>query len=368
MFDGEGNLTAEGLNILDQLENDQMLKGYSFGDYLSENDPDLYNWATSENMYNYSTDALGNNTNAQMVREMLGTGDEKYTGVERLAGLTEGELSEQYNKLKSAVDSVRDWMNGGKTKQEDAVNNYTAVINDMIALYGLENDFDQLLKEKGYENVNDFINKALEAYASAGTETSNAVFDKAGGYYNIGLVSPSINYEDEIKLFDDLVVNLATMVKDKRDNFYGEEISKGAVQSSYNSNIWDNKTYSDFMMSDGKRVSYLSSATLKGGSNIRNVDGDNFTITYDGKDYSLEAGKETLDAKTVVEVNKYVRESAGRQLRKGDVFIYNDRLWVITNKGTARVVQDQWLRNDAKNLMGKLGGINVEDVAKGVKK
>ena len=48
LFDKAGNITQEGIDFFDMLEHDQHLNAYSFADYLSEADKELYEWGRSE--------------------------------------------------------------------------------------------------------------------------------------------------------------------------------------------------------------------------------------------------------------------------------------------------------------------------------
>ena len=72
IVDDEGNITAAGKNYFDFLENyaaTRQGKGPSWEEYLSENNPELLDWAKTYNPYNYTADP----TNAGTFRTVYGT-------------------------------------------------------------------------------------------------------------------------------------------------------------------------------------------------------------------------------------------------------------------------------------------------------
>lgn len=92
MFDKNGNLTIKGVDFYDQMMNQFANEGteVSFGQWLSENDSDLYNWATSYNPYNYTE--AGTNVGTFKTMVGLSSTDEKYSFIERFGGLTKKEV------------------------------------------------------------------------------------------------------------------------------------------------------------------------------------------------------------------------------------------------------------------------------------
>lgn len=105
IYDVDNNLTVKGVDFFDQLENQLANQGgYSWGDYLSETDEELYKWATEYNPYNYT----GDGTNAGTLRTMYGMAstDQTYTFAERYAGMTEDELDTMLNDFTASLGSI----------------------------------------------------------------------------------------------------------------------------------------------------------------------------------------------------------------------------------------------------------------------
>ena len=108
LFDDKGQLTMRGADFYDQMFNAQSQLGdeNSFGRFLSETDPELYDWAQTYNPYDY-TEA---GTNFGSFKTMVGltSTDETYKFAERYGGFTKSELDRVYNKFTSKAEMLAD--------------------------------------------------------------------------------------------------------------------------------------------------------------------------------------------------------------------------------------------------------------------
>lgn len=135
---GEYELTLKGVDWYDRIENQlNGLQGnkdfkdagnYTFGEYLSQTDEDLLNWAQSYNPWNY-TEA---GTNAGTFKTMYGMAstDTSYAFAERFGGLTKGELEQGFKDFSEAMDV------GNRDKLTDSV-------FDLIGKFGLKDEFEE---------------------------------------------------------------------------------------------------------------------------------------------------------------------------------------------------------------------------------
>lgn len=168
LYDEQGNLTRAGVDFFDQLEHDDVLMDYSFGDYLQAEDPDLYNWAVSDNPYNFAQNRAGLNINDATFREMVGQSslDEQYTYLENQYGLDNGELNNMLNFFTVANDMIVKHVEKGKIDRdylETIATNYAAELGRLILELGLSERFNAELTELGYSDVNTFMQTQIDA-------------------------------------------------------------------------------------------------------------------------------------------------------------------------------------------------------------
>jgi hypothetical protein len=106
MYDEQGNLTEQGKDIYDVIENYLPQSGYtSLQDYLESTDNDLANWASSYNQYDSSS-----GTNAGQFKELVGldASDVSYTNVEKLARMDDSQLYDEYKPMLTSLDALTD--------------------------------------------------------------------------------------------------------------------------------------------------------------------------------------------------------------------------------------------------------------------
>lgn len=145
LVDDQGNLTLKGVDFYDQIENAMATQGgYSFGEYLSETNPELLDWANSYNPYNY-TDA---GTNAGTFNTMTGrmSTDYLYSFAERFGGMSEKEINNLYSNFQESSQSLVDAINnddGYDSKNiVKSVNDMFGDLSKMAEDLGIDADFE----------------------------------------------------------------------------------------------------------------------------------------------------------------------------------------------------------------------------------
>lgn len=105
IVDEEGNITSAGTNYFDLLENYAATRigvGPSWEEYLSEQNPELYEWAKTYNPYANTDDP----SFAGAFKNMYGTTstDYQYTFIERFGGLSEQEISNRFKDFDKVLN------------------------------------------------------------------------------------------------------------------------------------------------------------------------------------------------------------------------------------------------------------------------
>lgn len=183
VFDGNGNLTQAGIDFFDMLEHDDVLSNYSFSDYLRENDKELYNWATSENQYDFAPNAAGLNIKDGMFRRMVGQSslDEQYSFLERAYGLNDGEIKTLFsgleNKANELIESLQSFKNDtsfeldltntyelDNEKINESTKSFIDELDKLVSDLGLSKEFDRIVSEAGYDNLESYIRRSILDY------------------------------------------------------------------------------------------------------------------------------------------------------------------------------------------------------------
>lgn len=164
MFDKDGNLTLQGVDIYDMIENDLSSRGYkSFGSYLAEQDEanktNLVEWATSYNPYDYN----GALTNAESFKELMGMSstDDKYLFIERFGGMSEedinrviGNFDEHIANIDNAINSIQD---ANASSVKSAINEMLDDMDKTFEKYGIS--------DSGIQKYKDVLNRDFEDLA-----------------------------------------------------------------------------------------------------------------------------------------------------------------------------------------------------------
>ena len=176
IVDDEGNITAAGKNYFDFLENYAATregKGPSWEQYLSENNPELLDWAKTYNPYNYTDDP----TNAGTFRTVYGTAstDYKYTFLEEYGGLSKKEIDTTFGEMTSIMNKSVDDINTSDVK-------------------GLISSYRQLAEQMGYDSDRvdwGSIEQQADVYLQQIKEYDEEIKSKktaegVGGFYGFG--------------------------------------------------------------------------------------------------------------------------------------------------------------------------------------
>lgn len=183
LYDEDDNLTIRGADFFDQMENElaDTGKGLSFGEYLSEANPDLLDWSMTYNPY----DVTEARTNAGSFKTMFGmtSKDEEYTWAERLGGFTSGELENTFSKFtdyaKEYSEIVDKTGGGARNKRKAAITKDMA--NEVLRLtdeLGITNDIEETIGV----SIKDLALQIEESY-----EGMFSGWDLAGNFFeNLG--------------------------------------------------------------------------------------------------------------------------------------------------------------------------------------
>lgn len=398
LFDSAGNLTTSGRAFFEQMEYDQLLRNYSFSNYLSENDPDLYNWARSNNPYDYAPNAIGESTIAGTFNRMTGreSYDEVFTGADALLGLSEGSVEKLFTPVSTSYESLMSAIESGDEEDiESAISSFSKNVSNIINTFDLEKDLLDGLREQGYDynNVEEFIKDVIIEHNTGTKTTSQALkelgftvssADGLGGFID-SVVNETSNFFDSFLVdysgspvdlqgndrdtntdhvknaYANLVSTLFNYVSNQRATneqaFYGKEMSTGGIIESYDPMTSKHESYYTYLLGNGKDASFLSSAKSMGRKiKDKKVDnfkekGDNFEIEYEGQTFKLEVGDKTLESSVTQMLADKVSVSMGRPLQTGDVFFYQNGFWIVTEDGSVRNVKRRFANKDYDRLL-----------------
>lgn len=182
LYDEQGNLTVAGVEFFDFLENALATQGgYSWGNFLSENYSDVYDWATSYNPYNYTQEG----TQAGTFRTMTGrmSTDYLYSFAERFGGLTQSQIDDMYQEYNDKVQQLTSDIEAhGKDKGKGYISDITSMfssLQDMAKDLGIDADLEQ---EMGmtWDDLTNQLNTYLNQAQSSGEMAGNWFADFLG--------------------------------------------------------------------------------------------------------------------------------------------------------------------------------------------
>lgn len=151
MFDAYGNLTSVGSDFYDQMFNDLATKNskFSFGNWLAENNSELFDWATANSPYAYTQGG----TNLAAFKTLVGmkSTDEQYSFIERAGGLSHSQIDEMFSKFTDKAATLDERLKQGKSKDnikefEGMVSEIEAITDSLGITEQLENDIGTDLK------------------------------------------------------------------------------------------------------------------------------------------------------------------------------------------------------------------------------
>ena len=190
LFDDKGNLTFRGVDFFDQMQNqfaNEQNRGItSFGRYLAENNPELYEWSKTYNPYNYTEAGTNQGTFKTMVG-MTST-DADYAFAERMGGLSSGQIKELYSDFANLTSSF-DELDASKdaSKIVKQMKETTDELFGMLQQLGIDDD----LREVGVdENLMNTIfveaTNAIKSNKKMNNEWWSSVLISAGAGALIG--------------------------------------------------------------------------------------------------------------------------------------------------------------------------------------
>lgn len=149
LYDEQGNLTIKGADFFDQMLN-QLAdegRGISFGQWLAENNQELYDWSQSYNPYNY-TEASSNEGSFKTMVGLTST-DEKYTFMERFGGLSKSEVDKMYSRFTGKLTELNNKINESSGRDtKEFINEFTdltAEIGKLAEQLGIDADIENEL-------------------------------------------------------------------------------------------------------------------------------------------------------------------------------------------------------------------------------
>lgn len=149
LYDDKDNLTIKGADFFDQMFNQLAYegRGVSFGQWLAENNQELYDWSQSYNPYDY-TEARSNEGSFKTMVGLTST-DEKYTFMERFGGLTKSEVDGMYSRFTNKLTELNDKVNksSGRNSKEliKEFTDLTAEIETLTNNLGITDDIESEL-------------------------------------------------------------------------------------------------------------------------------------------------------------------------------------------------------------------------------
>ena len=359
---GRGTLNEIGTNFFDMIMNNQAMQGYTFGDYLKETDPDLWEWANAYNEYDAEYDS-----NKNYIRELLGMerDDYQYTTEDFVKGLSDEERAVYENtkyeefmaKLDAALNSYEESISGMTYTGEEGIQ-LRKDLNNLAEEYGLDvtlvdTYMDNISKLREYKNIEQEI-KNYENLIS--TAVAGGMAESLSTYYEL-----KKDAENRLK---------AMGTKKSLQSAADKAKAKIINASGFTKMDTGNKTGSKFVNKDKSgnyimetstgSVTYVPNVELSKNTRIRDKTNDNFSVKIDGSTYHLEVAEGKLDTSLQSEIATYYKQAFGRELKQGDIFLYNGEIYVVTvdkKNGNAiasiRQVKQQGLSSSYKKLRDK---------------
>ena len=132
LYDESGNLTIKGADFFDQMINQLAYegRGISFGQWLAENNQELYDWSQSYNPYDYTE--AGSNLGSFKTIVGLTSTDEKYTFMERFGGLSKSQIDKMYSGFTSKLTELNSKvMQSSGRDTKEITNEFTGLMTEI---------------------------------------------------------------------------------------------------------------------------------------------------------------------------------------------------------------------------------------------
>lgn len=169
MYDEQGRLTLQALDLYDFVENDLATEGgrYTFGKYLSEQDEanktNLLEWATSYNPYDYTSP-----TNAAQFKELVGLSpdDDKYEFIESFGRMTDEEVDGYIGNITTKVDKFAnsDFTNMSNEQIKKVYEDFSSELTNFANKLGIDVNTEDILNTlSDYSSDKDMLS-SLKTY------------------------------------------------------------------------------------------------------------------------------------------------------------------------------------------------------------
>lgn len=174
-YDENKSLTAVGTDFFDQMINEAAnlnIPGVqSFGEWLKGSDAELYDWATSDDAFNYTL--RGNNMGTfQQYVGMMST-DQQYQFVERYGGMSSEEVKGLFGNIETkANDIAKRITEKGGTDTKAIANDYKGLISEVATV----------TKQLGYDMnaLEEEFATELKAAGLVSSDTTRVSFEQLG--------------------------------------------------------------------------------------------------------------------------------------------------------------------------------------------
>lgn len=238
---GRGHINRAGIDFYDQMLNELSPegKGHGFHEWLSKENPELYEWSQSDDVYNYTKAGTKLGTFKKMVG--LKSTDDEYNFIENFAGLSKEDVQAEIAGFSSSVQNIINTGDDGDT--ESALKQYSSL---------LDNISDYITKLPLSDEQRDSIKANI---TSLREEIDNVDIKNTSSYYtwaetveawNDALAKRKDNYGEAV--VDAVLAFAYGLLRDNPSlnpefHFIGEETSrdvKAAERKTHNKELVDN--------------------------------------------------------------------------------------------------------------------------------
>ena len=233
-LDEEGNwqMNMAGQDFFDMMFGEKVDES-SFGRWLNESNPDLYEFFTSSDQFDYRS-------NQSQIRDMLGIGTEmqdyQYSFLERMGGMSETQLRQTFDVFGASIENLA----FGKDNVEN-ISKLSGNVTGLMQGLGIDADFERETGinmtelDKGIKTAIENIVSGKDINASiAGTVLANLVGGMAGGAATGGFAGPTGAMVGTIVggIFG-LIKGISTASKDAKNKKDSNKRIKLMIQQQY---------------------------------------------------------------------------------------------------------------------------------------
>lgn len=171
-FSRNGQATIEGYDFFKQMLNDNFATDHSFDNYLKESNPELYDWATSYNPYNYT--AKGDNVGT--FKELVGIDsiDGTYSFLDAAGGMNSQQIIDIFtenNEQMSQLATIDLTTKEGQQQAVDIVNSSTTGLIDIALDLGYADELSEMgISKDSIQQFSDKIQSIIDNGTSALSE------------------------------------------------------------------------------------------------------------------------------------------------------------------------------------------------------